>query len=269
MKRVSVIVPSYKPGKYVFDCLESLMSQTLDDDLYEVIVVLNGIKDPYYKNLTDYSLRYNNLHVFYEEVVGVSNARNTGMKYAIGEYYAFVDDDDIISSNYLEELLKVATPTIMGVSNIHSFRESVENYGDDFFACRIVQKRRNPNSLFFNRAILSIPVAKLIHREMIDSRFFDPRFRNGEDALFITQISDKVSGFAFTDPSASYFVRMRNGSATRHKFTIKELSVNAFMLLKAYIKIYLSSPLSYNLLLFLSRVPGLIKGNFALWINNK
>ena len=205
--KVSVIIPSYRPGNYVYECLDSLMNQSLDALRFEVIVVLNGTRDPYWEQLSRYAKRHGNIRLLHEAVAGVSNARNVGMKHAWGDFFAFVDDDDVVSSNYLEELLKISTPTILGVSNVHSFVDSVDNWDNDFFACKVIQEQRNLKSLFKNRSILSFPVAKLIHRDMVCGRQFDVRFANGEDSLFITKISDKIIGFAFTDLSACYFVR--------------------------------------------------------------
>lgn len=268
MVNISVIIPSYNPGDYVFECLDSCLKQTLDKTLFEVIIVLNGDKYPYWDDICTYVKQYDNVRVVHEELPNVSNARNKGMEIAIGEYFCFIDDDDIVSPNYLEELFRVSTPKKVGVSNIHSFRGTIDNWNNDFFACRIIQQRDSSKSLFGNRAILSFPVAKLIHRGIVGSRKYDLRFKNGEDALFMTQISDKIHGFAFTDESACYFVRERNESATRKKIDKKVLIKNTFLLLSAYFITYISKPFSYNFLLFLSRVPGVLKGNIKLIIRN-
>ena len=49
--KISVIIPTYNPGFYIKDCLESLYAQTLDDKSFEVLIVLNGDKDPYFEDL--------------------------------------------------------------------------------------------------------------------------------------------------------------------------------------------------------------------------
>lgn len=51
--KVSVIIPSYRPGNYVYECLDSLMNQSLDALRFEVIVVLNGTRDPYGSSCRD------------------------------------------------------------------------------------------------------------------------------------------------------------------------------------------------------------------------
>mgnify|MGYP001345919546 CR=1 FL=1 len=86
--KVSVIIP----GNYVYECLDSLMNQSLDALRFEVIVVLNGTRDPYWEQLSRYAKRHGNIRLLHEAVAGVSNARNVGMKHAWGDFFAFVDD---------------------------------------------------------------------------------------------------------------------------------------------------------------------------------
>lgn len=269
MIKISVIIPTYRPKSYIIECLDSVMNQTLDLIFYEVILVLNGSNEPYRSMLHGYAEKYKNFKLLYEEPASVSNARNCGIKYAIGEYICFIDDDDVVSPNYLEELLKISTHDIIGVSNIHSFKSTIADWNDNFFACKTIHRHKYCNSLFRNRSILSFPVAKLIHRSIIANKMFDLRFKNGEDALFMTQISDRIQGFAFTDESACYFVRERSGSASRKYIDRRKILRDSILLIKTYISTYFSSPLKYSFLLFAARIPGVIKGGFVLMRNKK
>lgn len=266
MVQISVIIPSYKPGDYLFECLDSVMNQTLCINKYEVLLILNGPRDPYYKKIDEYVRKFANIRIIYEELGSVSNARNVGMQKAVGTYFCFIDDDDIVSHDYLEELLKISTTTIVGVSNIHSFTNSIEDYDDEFFACRVIQRRKYPNSLFRNRALLSFPVAKLIHREIVGERKFDLRYANGEDVVFFTQISDRIARFAFTPLSVCYYVRKREGSATRRKTGGIELLKHLYSVINTLARIYFSNPSSYDLKFFLSRIPGIIKGGLMRYL---
>lgn len=269
MIAISVIIPSFKPGQYVLECLDSLMSQTLDTSLFEIIIVLNGPKEPYYSMLFSYSLQYKNVKLLYEETSGVSNARNVGLEVAIGEYIAFVDDDDIVSSSYLELLWRCASKDTISMSNIYSFVKSIDEKKDDFFVCKQLRKmgrnKQVDRSFFFYRSFLAFPVAKLIHRDIIGTHRFDKRFANGEDALFITSITDNLSHIVFTPDNAIYYVRERVGSATRRKLDGRKFAKETFNLILAYMKIYLTHPFSYNLSLFLSRIPAVIKGNLKIY----
>lgn len=51
---VSVIVPTYKPSSYIYECLDSLFRQTLDNNLFEILIVLNGCEEPYLTMINEY-----------------------------------------------------------------------------------------------------------------------------------------------------------------------------------------------------------------------
>ena len=109
MQEISVIVPTYKPDYYIWECLNSIAIQSLDKEKYEVLIVLNGDKEPFFTEIESY-LKKNNLNNFsliYSQEKGVSNARNIGLDRAKGEYICFVDDDDFLDKNYLQEMLRL------------------------------------------------------------------------------------------------------------------------------------------------------------------
>ena len=104
MKRVSIILPSYKPNFYIYDCIRSVCEQTLDISLFELIIVLNGCDEPYYSNIDNYCSDIQKkpfIQIIQIDEPGVSNARNIGMNVARGEYICFLDDDDILSPTYI------------------------------------------------------------------------------------------------------------------------------------------------------------------------
>ena len=120
---ISVIIPSYRPQNYLYECLNSLRNQTLSSEKFEVLLVLNGCCEPYKSQIEDYVLKYNmtNLRLIQIDQAGVSNARNAGLDKVCGEYICFVDDDDYISPNYLEGLLEVSSVDTVGLSNTVAF----------------------------------------------------------------------------------------------------------------------------------------------------
>ncbi len=260
--KISVIIPTYTPGKYIFECLNSIMNQTIQDDSYEILVILNGPKDPYFEMLSNIE----KIKLYYSEKKGVSNARNIGLNKANGEYICFIDDDDIVSPYYLEGLLNKSSLNTLAISNVYSFLNETNEKRENFFICEHLRKENNGihNSLYRNRSFLAFPVAKLIHRDIIGNKRFDPRFNNGEDALFITSISNKIKSIEYAGDNAVYYVRERIGSASRNKIPKRKLLSDAIQLISAYVVSYLKSPLSYSTLLFLSRIPGVLKNTYIL-----
>lgn len=126
---ISVIIPTYKPKEYLFECLQSLSKQTLDKTQFEVLIVLNGCCEPYATEIKKYI--NNNLpngHLFIESLGNVSNARNIGIDNSKGEYITFIDDDDYVSSQFLEKLLERANKKTVALSMSYSFNDGDRNY---------------------------------------------------------------------------------------------------------------------------------------------
>lgn len=263
---VSVIIPSYKPKYYLNECIDSLVNQTLDVDLFEVLIVLNGPKEPFFSQIQELVSAYTNFKIIYESRSGVSSARNIGIQSALGEYICFVDDDDVISPSYLELLLEKASIDTISLSNVYSFKQNINEHRDNFFICKYLkEKKKYENSSFFiSRSFLAFPVAKMLHRNIIGMHRFNPRFRNGEDALFITSLTDNFSHIKFTSDDAIYYVRERIGSASRRKINILRIIFDAILLIIIYIITYFKRPFKYSLMLFLGRIPGVIKNAYLL-----
>ena len=252
--KISVIIPSYKPGSYLFDCLESVMNQTLDKALYEVIVVLNGPRHPYWERLQDYAQEYSCMRLHYENCLGVSNARNHGLKMASGDYVCFIDDDDIISRNYLNGLLEKANAETIAVSDVRVFIDDINNVSSDYISKAYSKISHTGNThIFFKRKFLSSACCKIIPKAIIGDSCFNASFKVGEDALFMFSISKGIKRIELAD-DAVYYRRYRAGSASRTKKTILFKLKNCLMQVGEYCRIYFKNPFQYNFLLFLSRL---------------
>ena len=102
-ERISIIVPIYNVEKYLPRCIESLMGQTYKN--IEIILVNDGSTDNCRHICNDYKKRDNRIIVFHQKNAGVSNARNTGLKVASGQFVGFCDPDDWVESKMYEEML--------------------------------------------------------------------------------------------------------------------------------------------------------------------
>lgn len=100
--KVSVVVPVYNVENYLKQCLDSLVNQTLED--IEIICVNDGSTDNSLAILEEYSKKDKRIKIINQENKGLSGARNTGMRNVNGKYTFFLDSDDWIETNALEEL---------------------------------------------------------------------------------------------------------------------------------------------------------------------
>ena len=101
---LSVIVPVYNTEKYLKECLDSLLDQDISSDDYEIICVDDGSTDSSLSILEQYQNEYSNVIGVSQKNGGVSAARNHGMSIAKGEFYWFVDSDDIVQPQILGKL---------------------------------------------------------------------------------------------------------------------------------------------------------------------
>ena len=88
--KISVIIPTYKPQAYLWECLDSLVAQTFSKEDFEVVLVLNGCTEPWKSQIQEYidaKMKGMNVKFIHTEQGGVSNARNMGLDAAEGGVY--------------------------------------------------------------------------------------------------------------------------------------------------------------------------------------
>ena len=102
MPRISVIVPVYKVEQFLPTCVQSILGQTFAD--FELILVDDGSPDGCGALCDAYAEQDSRVRVIHQKNGGLSAARNSGIAAAKGELLAFVDSDDLIAPDYLEQL---------------------------------------------------------------------------------------------------------------------------------------------------------------------
>lgn len=100
--KLSVIVPVYNVENYLRQCLDSIVNQTLKE--IEIICVNDGSTDGSQDILYEYAQKDKRIKLINKKNAGLGAARNTGMKYATGEYIGFVDSDDWVDITMFEKL---------------------------------------------------------------------------------------------------------------------------------------------------------------------
>jgi len=103
MPKVSVIIPVYNVEKYLKQCLDSVINQTLKD--IEIICVDDGSTDSSLEILKEYAKNDNRIKILTQENKGAGAARNTGLRVAAGKYVYFLDSDDFLELNAFECLI--------------------------------------------------------------------------------------------------------------------------------------------------------------------
>lgn len=103
--KLSIIVPMYKVEQYLCRCVDSLLTQDLSCEEYEIILVEDGSPDGCPAICDEYASTHANVKVVHRENGGLSAARNSGIEVAQGQYVQFVDSDDYLEPNVLKTLV--------------------------------------------------------------------------------------------------------------------------------------------------------------------
>lgn len=259
---ISVIIPTYKPQGYLWECLDSIAAQTFSPEDLETIIVLNGCNAPYLSDIQKYMENHTdmNIRLIQTDKGGVSNARNIGLDNATGRFIAFIDDDDKVSPTYLQEMYEKADDKTIVLSNTYNYFEEEPS---KFIPVRCTELHcllspEGRTSLKRSRRFFFTVWMKLIPAAIIGKRRFDTDFKIGEDSIFMFKISDKIKYTDFTSDKAIYYRRLRKGSAMNEFNDRKRQAQNDLRMIWAYSKIYFSGLCRYSLHFYLTRVRGAI-----------
>jgi len=228
MPKISIIIPVYNTDKYLKECLDSCINQTLSD--IEIICVDDCSTDNSLKILEEYKTKNSRIKVFHHEINKKQGAaRNTGMDNATGEYIWFVDSDDFIDKNACQLLYdtikenNVDLLSFCGISFVDSdkkrkYLNSSFFQGLHFNKIYLPDKRwREMN--FYN--ISASPCLFIVKKEVVE-RF---RFRENvfhEDTDFTPILISFVSSMCCIAYTA-YYRRLETGSETQGIITKKRL----------------------------------------------
>lgn len=226
---VSVIVPIYNTAEYLEECLDSLISQTLED--IEIICVEDKSSDDCLKILKEYSKKDDRIVLIENDSnQGQSISRNNGLKVAKGEYVAFLDSDDWIDRNTYEQLYKFAKDNDHDLVVFNALRFNDEGV---VWPCILHSKAgydkiySKTNVFEHKNLIYDTSMSKFIKRDFIDKsgfKFFENILY--EDLLFSMEVlcASKCLGIL---PTVNYYWRVRtsdNYSVTQCVFKLKNLN---------------------------------------------
>lgn len=230
-KGISIILPSYKGEKTILKCLESLVNQTLDASLFEVILIINGEKDHTEEIVTNFinERDIQNIKVVVLEEAGASIARNKGIKLASRQYCTFIDDDDYVSDNYLEEMYKLANQNTVVISQIYNVEEN-GNIQSSNVINRQILKSFVSNQTPYEKlhTVLTINACKLIPTMYVQKYQYDESLKSGEDIVFFTELVVKDDLNYVVVPytkKAVYYRTLRDNSISRQAMTF-DFNVN-------------------------------------------
>jgi glycosyltransferase involved in cell wall biosynthesis len=221
MVNVSVIIPVYNAEKYLKDCIESLLRQTLPE--LEFIFVNDGSKDTSAQIIASYQATDSRITLINQPNQGVSVARNKGISIAKGEYIGFVDADDYVNCDMYEQLYMSAFQHEADVV-VSSFYKEINGVftsrklpfeSNQLYDRHYIKKNIVP--YLIEKDSLNTSCPKLYKKSLLYSNeiFFPKGIVLGEDNWFNLSVFNIANKIFFTDYQG-YYYREVEGSATRN-----------------------------------------------------
>ena len=185
----SICIPIYNTEKYLADAIDSVINQTFDFQKVQIILMDDGSSDSSSEICKEYCEKYlNNIEYYYQENQGLSATRNNSMKYAKGKWINFLDSDDKLESNALEEIY----------SNLLDFDEDIDVISIPRYQFDAVEGPMGLNHKFKKNRVVNIFEEYDFPRTPVNSSFLrrevaiNFKFKKGlfisEDSLFINKM---------------------------------------------------------------------------------
>lgn len=188
--KISVVIATCNRVHLLKNCIRSLEQQSLDKDLFEVIVVNDGSTDSTKQLLEDFKKKTRiNFNYINQENRGVSSARNTGIDNARGDYVAFTDDDCIVPEGWLAKMYQLFNMVGGNVAGIGGPLDCVTRQQDSYIA----------NFIQFVDEFNYIPVLKkyfiwYVHTSRLKGTEQVPYLRTS-NAIFRKKCLKEIEGF--------------------------------------------------------------------------
>lgn len=224
--KVSVIIPVYNVEKYLRECLDSVINQTMKD--IEVICVDDGSTDNSLNILNEYCISDSRVKLVRQQNCGAGAARNNGMRYATGEYLYFMDSDDYCRLDFFEKVVSEADKkeTDILVFDYYKFDERTGNneYKNGLVKNRIPADKNifsyKDKPLVIARAVNPTPWNKLYRRSfVVDSNLKWLEVSTTNDITFATMsvlMAEKI-GY-LEEPFYYYRVNVNNSITSKKRY---------------------------------------------------
>lgn len=219
---ISVIVPVYNIEDYIERCIESVLKQTYKN--FELLLIIDGATDNSKSICDKWSEKDDRVRVIYQENGGVSSARNHGIKEAKGDYITFVDGDDYINTEMLEQLLNNMICNDSDISmcdlcvvHLNGNKSRVDMPDQVFDKKYLIENYfDNPNI----KELLWGPYQKLFKKQVLKDISFK-KYALGEDILFVFEAIQNIIKLSYVNYEGYYYVH-REGSAVKSAFSRKK-----------------------------------------------
>jgi glycosyltransferase involved in cell wall biosynthesis len=221
---ISIIIPFYNVENYLMACLNSICNQTFKN--FEIILINDGSTDKSLIIANSFIDQHPEIKInlINQLNYGQGYARNIGLKFAQGEYISFIDSDDLIETNMLEEMLNVMLTfdlEVLNCGNLNFYKNSKLNH--IFKLKSQYNKKLYDGKNYFNLQPSVSPCDKLYKNSFlknINFQFIEGHY--AEDVLALSQIYYYAKRVMYLDKVLYNYRRNSNNSTRNSNSNIKK-----------------------------------------------
>lgn len=190
MGKVSIIVPIYNVEKYLKRCVESLINQTYKN--IEILLIDDGSTDNSGKICDELERIDNRIKVYHKENGGLGSARNYGYKYAAGEHILFLDSDDYIELNTIENMMEYSGYDIVCCGFDRVDEKTKKVYSQEMIKMPFDELEITDETIMEAAFLSPSGWGKLFRKELLSNIEFSEDKRAIEDTLFYLEVIPKA-----------------------------------------------------------------------------
>lgn len=218
---ISIIIPIYNVSQYLNECIQSVVNQSYKD--FECVLIDDGSSDGCEMICDQWAQKDSRIKVIHQSNQGVSKARNRGIAEAQGEYITFIDSDDWIDPNYLNELFQPIEKynvdlVVCGLQQQYN-NGTFQNYSYKTGIIKIEKQFTNEFTDINKQFLLFGPVIKLYRKSIIQKHniHFPPEYTYGEDLLFNYSYLEYVKAIYIVDQCLYHYRIIGSGTLSSIK----------------------------------------------------
>lgn len=204
---ISIIIPCYNAEKTIKRCLESVISQTYKN--IEIVIINDGSIDKTDSIIKKY-INDNRIKYYNRSNHGIGKTRNFGIKETTGEYITFLDSDDYLPNDAIDNLYKLAQKNKLDLVVSDYYVDNKNIKSEKIKSFPITNIKNNPNLIF---DINLAPWNKLYKKELIENIKFEENLKY-EDAPFVIESIIKAKRIGKLDKETYYYVVNSNSETT-------------------------------------------------------
>lgn len=222
--KISIIIPVYNVEKHIRQCLDSIINQTFLD--FEVLLIDDGSPDKSGDICDEYATKDSRFRVYHKVNGGVSSARNKGLDNAVGEWVTFIDADDWIEKETLEQCIENS-------KNVEFVRFGMKSvYGENLY----IEDTRLENgwtykiycaNVFSRQTALGVCGGLYLRSIFTNNNIkFNPKYRLGEDWLVLMQYLKCIKKIKILNSPFYNYNKQNERSATSTPSLTKFIELN-------------------------------------------